>query len=130
LQKAAAAKPAGILISVADVSVLQPGIDAAVSAGIPVITMDSDAAGSRRLYFIGTNNLQAGQLGGKRLIQKLGGKGNVVFFTMGGQPNTEDRLKGFKDEFAQPSGHQDCGSGGHQGRRAQAPLTRRRSLWR
>jgi len=100
LQKAAAAKPAVILISVADVSVLQPGIDAAVSAGIPVITVDSDAAGSRRLYFIGTNNLQAGQMGGKRLIQKLGGKGNVVFFTISGQPNTEDRLKGFKDELS------------------------------
>jgi ribose transport system substrate-binding protein len=99
LQKAIGAKPSGILISVSDVSVLQPGIDAAVSAGIPVITMDSDAAGSRRLYFIGTNNLQAGQLGGRRVIQKLGGKGNVVFFTLAGQPNTEERLKGFKDVF-------------------------------
>jgi ribose transport system substrate-binding protein len=99
LQKATAAKPAGILISVADVSVLQPGIDAAVAAGIPVITMDSDAPGSRRLYFIGTNNLAAGQLGGKRVIEKIGGKGNVVFFTISGQANTEERLKGFKDVF-------------------------------
>jgi ribose transport system substrate-binding protein len=100
LQKAAATKPAGILISVADVAVLQPGIDAAVSAGVPVITMDSDAAGSRRLYFIGTNNLEAGQLGGKRVISKIGGKGNVVFFTIAGQANTEERLKGFKDVFS------------------------------
>jgi ribose transport system substrate-binding protein len=97
LQNAIAAKPSGILISVADSTVLQPEIDAAVAAGIPVITMDSDDPGSRRLFFIGTNNLAAGQLGGKRIIQKLGGKGNVVFFTIGGQPNTEDRLKGFKD---------------------------------
>jgi ribose transport system substrate-binding protein len=97
LQNAVAAKPAGILISVADSSVLQSEIDAAVAAGIPVITMDSDDPGSRRLYFIGTNNLEAGQLGGKRIISKLGGKGNVVFFTLGGQPNTEERLKGFKD---------------------------------
>ena len=100
LQKATAAKPAGILISVADVSVLQPGIDAAIAAGIPVITMDSDAAGSRRLYFIGTNNLEAGRLGGRRVVEKLGGKGNVVFFTISGQPNTDERLKGFKDIFA------------------------------
>ncbi|HEY1161209.1 MAG TPA: substrate-binding domain-containing protein [Terracidiphilus sp.] len=100
LQKATAAKPSGILISVADISVLQPGIDAAISAGIPVITMDSDAAGSHRLYFIGTNNLEAGRLGGQRVIEKLGGKGNVVFFTISGQPNTEERLKGFKDVFA------------------------------
>ena len=99
LHKAIAAKPSGILISVADVSVLQPEIDAAVSAGIPVITMDSDAAGSRRLYFIGTNNLEAGRLGGRRVIEKLGGRGNVVFYTIVGQPNTEERLKGFKDIF-------------------------------
>jgi ribose transport system substrate-binding protein len=97
LQKAVAAKPSGILISVADAAVLQPEIDAAVSAGIPVITMDSDASGSHRLYFIGTNNLEAGRLGGRRLIEKLGGHGNVVFFTLAGQPNIEDRLKGFKD---------------------------------
>ncbi|MGA2168901.1 MAG: substrate-binding domain-containing protein [Terracidiphilus sp.] len=100
LQKAVAAKPSGILISVADASVLQPGINAAVDAGIPVITMDSDAAGSHRLYFIGTNNLEAGRMGGKRVIEKLGGKGNVIFFTLGGQPNTDERLKGFKDVFA------------------------------
>jgi ribose transport system substrate-binding protein len=100
LQKAVAAKPAGILISVADVSVLQPEIDAAINAGVPVITIDSDAAGSRRLYFIGTNNLDAGRLGGKRVVEKLGGRGNVVFFTIPGQPNTDERLKGFKDAFA------------------------------
>jgi ribose transport system substrate-binding protein len=99
-QKAVAAKPAGILISVADVSVLQPEIDTAIGSGVPVITIDSDAAGSRRLFFIGTNNLQAGQLGGRRVVEKLGGRGNVVFFTIPGQPNTDERLKGFKDVFA------------------------------
>jgi ribose transport system substrate-binding protein len=80
--------------------VLQPEIDAAIQAGIPVITIDSDAAGSRRLFFIGTNNLEAGRTGGKRLIEKLGGKGTVVFFTLAGQPNVEERLKGFKDVLA------------------------------
>jgi ribose transport system substrate-binding protein len=103
-QKAVAAKPAGILVSVSDAAVMQPGIDAAINAGIPVITMDSDAANSRRLYFIGTNNLEAGRLGGRRIIGKLGGKGNVVIFTLAGQPNTEERLKGFKDAFAMQPG--------------------------
>jgi len=97
LQKAVAARPAGILITVADESVVGPGIDAAVAAGIPVITIDSDAKGSKRLYFIGTNNLEAGRLGGHRVIEKLGGAGNVVFFSISGQPNMEERLKGFKD---------------------------------
>jgi ribose transport system substrate-binding protein len=100
LNSAVAAKPAGILISVADAAVLQPGIDAAVNAGIPVITVDSDAAASRRLYFIGTNNLEAGQLGGKRLIEKMNGKGNLIIYTISGQPNTEERLKGVKDALS------------------------------
>jgi ribose transport system substrate-binding protein len=97
LQQAVRAKPAGILISVADVSVLEREIDSAIQEGIPIITMDSDAFVSRRLYFIGTNNLEAGRLGGSRLVEKLGDKGNVVFFTIPGQPNTEERLRGFKE---------------------------------
>lgn len=100
LQKAAAAKPNGILISVADAGVLQPGIDAAVAAGVPVITMDSDAAGSHRLFFIGTNNMEAGRLAGQRVALKLSGHGNIVVFTLAGQPNTDERLKGLKDAMS------------------------------
>ncbi|WP_260706823.1 substrate-binding domain-containing protein [Edaphobacter flagellatus] len=92
-----ASKPAGILVSVTNSSLLAPEIDAAIAAGIPVITMDSDAPESKRLYFIGTNNLQAGRLGGQRVAAQLNGKGNVVFFTMPGQPNLDERLKGYKD---------------------------------
>ncbi|WP_263359033.1 substrate-binding domain-containing protein [Acidicapsa ligni] len=100
LNHAVAAKPAGILISVADEGLLKPGIDAAIAAGIPVITIDSDAPSSRRLFFIGTNNLDAGHLGGERIAERLGGRGNVVFYSMPGQPNLDERLQGYKDIFA------------------------------
>ena len=95
-----ATKPAGILVSVGNSAMLAPEIDKAIAAGIPVITLDSDAPESHRLYFIGTNNLQAGRLGGQRVAAKLNGKGNVVFFTNVGQPNLDERLKGYKDAFA------------------------------
>ncbi|HEX3966436.1 MAG TPA: substrate-binding domain-containing protein, partial [Edaphobacter sp.] len=94
-----ARKPAGILVSVANAKLMTPEIDAAIAAGIPVITMDSDAPESKRLYFIGTNNLAAGRLGGMRVAARLNGKGNVVFFTNPGQPNLDERLKGYKDVF-------------------------------
>ena len=97
LRKAVATKPAGILISVADAALMTPDIDAAISAGVPVITMDSDAPQSHRLFFIGTNNIEAGRLGGNRLARKMNGKGSVVFFTMPGQPNLDERLKGYMD---------------------------------
>jgi len=94
-----AMKPAGILVSVADTGLMQSAINDAIDAGIPVITVDSDAPASRRLYFIGTNNLAAGRLGGQRVVDKLHGKGNVVFYTMP-QTNLDERLKGYKDVFA------------------------------
>ena len=96
-------KPAGLLVSVADQNLMQPAIDDAINAGIPVITIDSDAPKSHRLYFIGTNNLIAGRLGGERVVEKLHGKGNVVFYTMP-QLNLEERLKGYKDVFADNPG--------------------------
>ncbi|HEX3437436.1 MAG TPA: substrate-binding domain-containing protein, partial [Pseudacidobacterium sp.] len=50
-------------------------------------------------------NLEAGHLGGQRLLSKLpGGKGNVVFFTMPGQPNLDERFKGYQDIFSDHSG--------------------------
>jgi ribose transport system substrate-binding protein len=97
---AVARKPAGILVSVSDPSLMGPEINKAIAAGIPVITIDSDAPDSQRLYFIGTHNLEAGRLGGQRVAAELNGKGNVVFFTMPGQPNLEERLKGYKDVFS------------------------------
>ena len=95
-----ARKPAGILVSVANADLMRPEIDAAIAAGIPVITIDSDAPASKRLYFIGTNNLEAGKLGGRRMAAQLNGKGNVVFFTNPGQPNLDERLKGYEGIFA------------------------------
>jgi len=93
---AVAKKPDGILISVADPALLKEDIDSAIASGIPVITIDSDAPASKRLFFIGTNNYQAGVAGGKRLAQELKGKGNVAVFTMPSQANLDERLRGYK----------------------------------
>lgn len=99
-REAVAKKPAGILVSVANAQLMTPEIDAAMAAGVPVITIDSDSPDSKRLFFIGTNNLAAGRLGGQRVAAQLSEKGNVVFFTMPGQPNLEERLEGYKDAFS------------------------------
>ena len=93
-------KATGILVDVTDPGLLKEGIDKAVAAGIPVITIDSDAPSSKRLFFIGTNNYQVGLVGGQRLAQELKGKGNVVVFTMPDQPNLQERLSGYKAALA------------------------------
>ncbi len=100
LDEAVQQKVTGILIAVTDAGLLQNSINSAIAAGIPVITVDSDAPASKRLFFIGTNNYEVGTVGGKRLAKELKGKGNVVVFTMPSQPNLQDRLRGYKDALA------------------------------
>jgi ribose transport system substrate-binding protein len=97
-------KPSGILISVADSGLMKSDIDAAIAAGIPVITVDADSPGSKRLVFIGTNNYQAGVMGGRVLAKQIKGKGNVVVFTMPEQANLVERLNGYKFAFSEYPG--------------------------
>ncbi len=93
-------KPSGILVAPANPELMRADIDAAIAAGILVITMDADSPASKRLMFIGTNNYQAGVMGAKVAVKEMHGKGNVVVFTMPGQTNLEDRLRGYRDTFA------------------------------
>jgi len=97
-------KATGILLAVTDPALLKDSIDKAVAAGVPVITIDSDAPSSKRLFFIGTNNYQAGFTGGERLAQELKGKGNVVVFTMPDQSNLQERLRGYKEALSKTPG--------------------------
>jgi ribose transport system substrate-binding protein len=103
-QRAVGQKPAGILVSAADAAVIGPEIDSAIGQGIPVITIDSDAPQSKRLFFVGTDNYKAGTLGGQLVAKLLNGKGNVVVFTIPTQPNLKDRLHGYQDAFAEHPG--------------------------
>ena len=97
-------KPTGIIVSPADPELMKPEIDAAIAQGIPVITIDTDSPNSNRLFFIGTNNYQAGTLVAKVAAKQLNGKGNVVVFTIPNQVNLEDRMRAYKDVFAQSPG--------------------------
>lgn len=93
-------KPSGILVSPASGQLMRADIDQAIAAGIPVFTIDSDSPDSKRLLFIGTNNYEAGVMGAKVAAAQMRGKGNVVIFTMPGQTNLDDRLRGYRDVFA------------------------------
>src|SRR5260370_41910988 len=71
LDQAVQKKATRILRAVTDPALLKDSIDKAVAAGVPVITIDSDAPSSKRLFFISTNNYHAGFTGGLRLAQEL-----------------------------------------------------------
>ncbi len=92
-------KPAGILLSAGDPNLMKDAIDEAIAQGVPVIAVDSDAPGSKRLLFIGTDNYKAGTMGGQIAARQLQGKGNVVIYSMPEQGNLNERLRGYKDVF-------------------------------
>jgi ribose transport system substrate-binding protein len=96
--------PTGFLVSAADPDLMREAIDAAVSAGIPVITIDADSPKSKRQFFIGTNNYQAGQIGGDIVAKELNGKGTVVVYSLPAQANQDERLEGYKRAFARQPG--------------------------
>ena len=99
-RRVAQSKPAGILVSPADPDLMRPDIDAAIAAGIPVITVDADASASKRLSFIGTDNYEAGRMGGEIVSRSLQGRGNVLIFTMPEQTNFNERYRGYMEILA------------------------------
>lgn len=79
---------------------LAPAINKAVAAGIPVVTVDGDVPNSKRLAFVGTDNVYAGNLGGKELAKLLHGRGKVAIVTKVGQDNLNLRVEGYKQALS------------------------------
>jgi ribose transport system substrate-binding protein len=99
LRRILAKKPVGIILCATDPELFKPEIDRAIAQGIPVVTIDTDSPNSNRLFSIGTNNYQAGLMGGEVAAKQLKGKGNVIVFTMPNQLNLEERLNGYRKAF-------------------------------
>ena len=100
IELAVARKPAGIMVIGFEES-LNDAVNKAVDSGIPVVTLDSDLPNSKRVAFVGTGNYDAGYKGGMKLAETLGGKGKVAILTKIGQPNLEERVRGYREALAQ-----------------------------
>jgi ribose transport system substrate-binding protein len=96
-QKAMDSKPSGIMISVTRPELLQDAINNAIAQGIPVVTVDSDAPSSKRVMFVGTDNVRAGSESGKRMADILKGQGQVVIISIPGQLNMDERARGVNE---------------------------------
>lgn len=70
--------------------------------GIPVVVYDSGLAdGAEIASYVATDNYKGGVLAGERMIEALGGKGNVILLRYKeGSESTEQREKGFLDAIA------------------------------
>ncbi|MBV8576804.1 MAG: sugar-binding protein [Acetobacteraceae bacterium] len=88
----------GLAISVADVAAMTKSIEAATAAGIPVITFDADAPGSKRIAYIGTNNKEFGLALGKELLKLRSDGGKYAMISGGpGAQNLAERVDGVRE---------------------------------
>jgi ribose transport system substrate-binding protein len=100
-RQAVAARPSGIAVAPAQADLFSKDIDAAIQAGIPVVCVDTDDPESKRILFIGTDNVSAGRASGRRMAEILRGRGQVVLITVPGQFNLQERLRGVDEVFKQ-----------------------------
>jgi ribose transport system substrate-binding protein len=87
-----------IIVSPKEAAPLTPPVAAAYKAGIPVIVLDRRVVGQDYTAFIGADNKKIGRHLGKWVVEKLGGKGNVVELKglMTSTPG-QDRNSGFRE---------------------------------
>lgn len=90
-----------LIISPKEAQPLTEPVAKAIAAGIPVIVLDRALLGDKFTCFIGADNVRIGRAAGQWIVQKLGGKGNVVEL-MGLQTSTpgQDRHNGFVEGIA------------------------------
>jgi len=98
-------KVSGIVLAPLDDAALRAPVSGAMSAGIPVVIIDSDLQGDDYTSFVATDNYLGGQLAGKRMIDLLHGKGKVAMLRyQEGSASTTKREQGFLDALAAAPG--------------------------
>ena len=100
IDQAAAQKPDGLLVAGFDPT-LQPSIDAAMDAGIPVVLYDSDVPESKRLSFSGTDWASIGRIQAMALGEAMGGQGKVAYIGIVGMSIMEMAFAAFEETMAE-----------------------------
>ncbi|XJZ26708.1 sugar ABC transporter substrate-binding protein [Bacillota bacterium Lsc_1132] len=92
--------PGALVVSPSQPDTVVPVLKTAVKQKVPVLLIDTDAKLDGKTTFIGTDNSTAGKEAGKLLGSMLN-KGDKVVLIAGalGNPATDDRIKGAKDEL-------------------------------
>ncbi|MDX2077586.1 MAG: substrate-binding domain-containing protein [bacterium] len=76
-------------------------INAAIAAGIPTMTWDSDSPDSDRITYLGVDNYEGGQIASELLVRFMGERGKVAVLSgVMGSFNLDARVNGFVDAIA------------------------------
>ncbi len=109
IDTAVASQPDGIVVSIPDADALGPSIEAAVAAGIPVISMNSGSDVYKDLgvlVHVGQTEYEAGFGGGQRMSDAGVTKGLCVNQEVGNVA-LDLRCQGFADALAEAGGSSD-----------------------
>lgn len=96
--QAIARQPKGITVFAVE-PILEPSINKAVDAGIPVVTILGDLPNTKRLAFVGSYQYDLGYVGGKALAEALNGEGKVAVLSIPGVQMFDDREAGYRAAF-------------------------------
>jgi ribose transport system substrate-binding protein len=87
-----------IVMAACDAKALVPKVKAAMEAGIPVITIDSGIDSDDALSFVATDNVKGAREGTEKLIELIGGQGQVgVIPFIKGAATSDMREQGFDE---------------------------------
>ncbi|WP_152395969.1 substrate-binding domain-containing protein [Paenibacillus guangzhouensis] len=107
LEKAITGKPDAILLQGVKDPDYASLIDQAVDQGIPVITVDADQPDSKRLAYVGTDNLEAGRRMGELIVSHAAGQGKIgVIIGSETADNQQLRLEGLRSVISKTQGYE------------------------
>ncbi len=93
-------KVKGIAVSVNEPDSQKDFLDK-IAAQVPLITVDNDAPGTKRICYLGTDNIKAGREVGKLVKEVMPEGGHIAIFVGKAEPvNAKERTKGVLDELA------------------------------
>jgi simple sugar transport system substrate-binding protein/ribose transport system substrate-binding protein len=105
IENAITKKVEGLAISNVNGEALNPVIDKAMAADIPVVTFNSEAPGSKRIAFFGQDLVSSGKAAAESLVKALGTEGSVLIITGEAAASwSQDRENGARTELAKYPG--------------------------
>ena len=84
----------GIAVALIDLHAFNAPVEAAIKAGIPVISYNADAPGNARLAYVGQDLKKAGEEMGKRIVTAVGSGEVGLFIATPGSANLQPRIEG------------------------------------
>jgi ribose transport system substrate-binding protein len=91
-----------LIVSAAQSAALDPIVTQATEQGIPVVMVDRRVDSENFVTFVTASDLAIGRMQAQWIVEKLGGKGNVIMLSgIAGASPAELRIQAAKEVFAQ-----------------------------